>query len=169
MPEYLYTRLWNKERNESAVAAYVALNLCPMERGAAQNHLQAVGYFRKSRFGATPIREMTRPENLTKGAWRERGPCKRKLSVTAENLNRIYDKVDWGNPGSVSIWCAISVDWFFILRMCEYLEKRARKVPNNDNVHRRPLRADEIEPLKNGQMDEWPGEINEIPLRHRMD
>ena len=123
--EYLPTCLDDKDDNESAVIAYVTINLGPMERdvGTAQRHLQAIGYYRKVRAGANPLREMNRLQNITKGARRGKGPRKRKLHVTAEDLNCIYNKIDWGCPDSVTIWCTIAIAWFFMLRMGEYIEK----------------------------------------------
>ena len=45
-PEYLSTRLEDKEDNEAAVIAYATRNMGPMERdaGDVQNRLQAIGY-----------------------------------------------------------------------------------------------------------------------------
>ena len=72
--EFLSGDPLDKEGNENAAIAYVALNLGPMERdlGAIQNHLQAIGYFRKLRTGTNPMRTMNRLQNIMKGARRER-------------------------------------------------------------------------------------------------
>ena len=137
-----------KEANETAVIAYVTLNLGPIERdaGTVQNHLQAIGYFHKIRSGINPLTTMYRVQNIMKGARREKGPTERKLPVTAEDLNRIYNKVEWGNPDSVTLWCSLSLAWFFMLRMGEYLEKRPTEELNEDIDTRHPLQMDEIEP-----------------------
>ena len=45
-----------------------------------------------------------------------------KLPVTTEDINRIYDRIDWYNPDSATLGCVISIARFFILRMREYLE-----------------------------------------------
>ena len=107
---------------------------------------------------------MNRLQNITKGARREKGPCQRELPVTADGLNRIYDKVDWGCPDSVAIWCAISIAWFFMLRMGEYIAKKSLKEQSSDNDTRHPLQMDEIEPLINGKRSDWPDGIDEIAI-----
>ena len=39
------------------------------------------------------------------------------MPVTADELGKIYDSAGLENPDSVTLWCAISVAWFFMLRM----------------------------------------------------
>ena len=109
---------------------------------------------------------MARRQNPKKGARRETVPRRRKLPVTADDLSRIYNEVDWGNPDSVAIRCEISIAWFPMLHMGEHIEKTTQKGPNKDNIARPPLLTDEIEPLKNGMMAEWAGAVNEIAIYH---
>ena len=161
--QYLSTEPADQDENEAAVIAYVVLNLGTMERdvGTVQNHLQSIGYFRKAKFGATPLREMFRLQNVIKGARREKGPAERKLPVTTEDLNHIYDVIDWPNPDSVTLWCTISIAWFFMLRMSEYLDRGAKTAGDNT---RRPLTTDEIEPLRDGRRAVWSAGVNEISI-----
>ena len=126
--------------------------------------MQAIGYYHKLRFRVNPIREMNRLQNIMKGARREKGPCERKLPVTVEDLNRIYDKVDWASPDSVTIWCTISIAWFFMLRMGGYLEKRTRDDQNNEYDARHPLQTDVIEPTINGMRSYWSDDVDEIAI-----
>ena len=146
--------------------SHVTLDLGPMggDVGAAQNHLQAIGYFHRIKSGANPLRKMPRLQNLMKGARREKGPCGRKSPVTIEYLNRIYDKVDWENPDAVTMWCAIAIAWFFAMRMSEYLGKSTQNEHNKDNNARHPILADAIEPLIDGRRAEWPDDIGEISI-----
>ena len=164
--EYLSSLEEDKEEEEEAVIAYVALNLGPMERdpGTVQNHLQAIGYFHRLRLGRNPLREMMRLQNLMKGAKREKGACRRKLPVTVEDLNVIYSKIDWSSSDSVTIWCTISIAWFFMLRMSEYLELPTRGDASVEAKARRPLTMDEIEPMIDGKRCEWSEDVNEISI-----
>ena len=100
-----------QECNEAAVIAYVVLNLGPMgwDIGTVQNHMRAIGYFRKMQFGANPLRDMPRLQNLMKGERREKSPPNRKLPVTTEDLNHIYNMAD---PDSVTLRCTIIIAWF---------------------------------------------------------
>ena len=82
---------------------------------------------------------MNRIRNITKWARREKGPRRRKLPVTVEDLSRIYNKVDWDNPDSVTIWRTVSIAWFFTLRMWKYLEKTTHMDANVDYIARHPL------------------------------
>ena len=123
-----------------------------MERdtGTAQNRWKAIGYFNKIRFGANLMREMTRLQNLMKGARRERGPHKRKLPVSVEDSARIYKKADWDSPDSVAIWGEIPIVWFFILRMGEYLEKPTEKRPEQGQYPAPPITCE-----RNRSLDKW--------------
>ena len=152
------------EVNEAAVIAYVVLNLGPLERdvGTVQNHLQAIGYHRKIQYGDNPLRSMTRLQFLMKGARREKGPAKRKLPVTTEDLNHVYNMTNWDNPDSVTLWCTVSIAWFFMLRMSEYLEKGPSD--KYGRLGRRPLLMHEIEPLCGGKRVDWSGDVDEISI-----
>ena len=149
--------------NDAAVIAYVVLNLGPMERdiGTVQNHLHAIGYFHKMQFGLNPLRYMRRLQNLMKGARRAKGPAKRKLPVTTEDLNHIYNMADWANPDSVTVRCAIAIAWFFMLGMSEYIDGGGRA---SGDKTRHPLTTDEIEPLRGGLRAEWSEGVNEISI-----
>ena len=164
--EYLSTDPSGKDDNENAAIAYVTLNLGPLERdvGTVQNHLQAIGYFHKIMIGINPLREMNRLQNIMKGARREKGPTKRKLPVTADDSNCIYKKVNWDYPDSVTVWCTISIAWFFMLRMGGYLEKAPQEHQSEDKATRHPLRMDEIEPMVNGRRGDWSDDIDEIAI-----
>ena len=110
------------------MVAYVVLKLWPMERdaGTVQNHLEAIGYFPKVHGGETPMRGAGRLQNLMRGA-RAKWPAKRKLLVTTEDLDVIYNPVDWPSSDSVTLWCAISLAWFCMLRMGGVLRLRIQK------------------------------------------
>ena len=71
MPEYRSASEDERGTSEAAAFAYVTPNLGPVERNATkvQNHLHAIGYFRKIRFVPNPLRGMSRLQNLTKGRW----------------------------------------------------------------------------------------------------
>ena len=164
--EFLSPRVGDKDENETSAIAYFTLNLGPVERdvGTVQNHLQAIGYFHRVRFGNNPLREMARLQNIMKGARREKGPCKRKLPVTAGDLNCIYQKTNWDCPDSVTVWCAISLAWFFMLRMGGYLEKAPKEQKAQEYLRRHPLQMNEIEPLVNGKKADWSQDVGEISI-----
>ena len=152
------------DSNETEVIAYVVLNLGPLERdvGTVQNHLKAIGYHHKMQYGENPLKTMTRLQYLMKGARREKGPAKRKLPVTTEDLNQVYMSTNWSNPDSVTLWCTISIAWFFMLRMSEYVDKGP--ADRYGKYGRHPLRMGEIEPLVKGKRTAWSGEVDEISI-----
>ena len=85
------------------------------------------------------------------------------MPVAAEDLTQIYDATDWQNPDSVTLRCAISIAWFPMLRMGEYLEKNTRTEVGEVNL-RHPLLMDEIEPMVNGTTAERSGKVGEISI-----
>ena len=80
---------------------------------------------------------------------------KRKLPVTVEGLNCIYKRTNWDCPDSVTVWCTITIDLFFMLRMGEYLNENTKDAAEDDTTrNRHPLQTDEIEPLIDGKRAE---------------
>ena len=116
------------------------------------------------RGGSDPPKGMVRLQNLMLGARRGKGPAKRKMPVTAEDLNKIYEAVDWGNPDSVILRCTISIDWFSTLRMGGYLDKHTKLEDEGDVNSRRPILMEEIEPMVNGTMADWSGRWMGFPF-----
>lgn len=84
-------------------------------------------------------------QNLTLGGRREKGPTKRKMPVTADDMEKIYDFADWGNPDSVTLWCTASIAWFFTLRR-GYMEIVPKSDEDGDVNLRHPCLTDDIEP-----------------------
>ena len=161
---YLSKEPENADDNESEAIAYVVLNLGPLERdvGTVQNHLKAIGYHHKLQYGENPLKTMTRLQYLMEGARREKGPAKRKRPVTPEDINQVYSATDWNNPDSVTLWCSISIAWFFMLRMSEYVDKGP--ADRYGKYGRHPLRMNEIEPLSGGKRTLWSSEVDEISI-----
>ena len=100
--------------DDDAAISYVVLNLGPIERGVGtvRNHLRSIGYFYNVRGGVGPLKGMAMLQNLTRGATRRKGPSQRKMPVTADDLGKIYDATDWGNPDSATLWCSVDISWF---------------------------------------------------------
>ena len=70
--QFLSTNMADMEASDSAEISYVVLNF-----GTAQNHLQAIGYFRKVNYGVNPMREIPRLRNITNG-----GPARKRADET---------------------------------------------------------------------------------------
>ena len=76
----------------------------------------------------------------------------------------MYKKIDWDCADSVTMWCAISIAWFFMLRMGEYLEKTPSESKRRDYPQRHPLQMNEIEPLCQGKKVDWSLDVDEIAI-----
>lgn len=61
------------------------------------------------------------------------------MPATAEDLNKIYDAIDWENPDSVTLRCVISIAWFSMLRMGEYIDKQSSSAEGGETNLRHPL------------------------------
>ena len=96
------------------------------------------------------------------GGRREKGPTKRKLPVTREDIGHVYNMLDRPNPDSVTLRCAISAEWFFMLRMGVYLDLGPKR--SADKELRHPLMMCEIEPPLGGRRAERSGGANEISI-----
>ena len=96
------------EENEASVIADDTKKLGPMERdaGTAHDHPRAIG-----------SGVMDRKQLFKKGAGREKGHWKRKLHVTAEDINKIYPNVNRDYPVSVIKRSAIPIAWSFMPSM----------------------------------------------------
>ena len=126
---YFPTLPGKEEENVAAVIAYVAPNSGPLERdvGESQGHLQAIGYFRKVTNGANPPNDMAGLKNLMCGARCGKETEKRHPPVSADDLDRLYDTIDWAYPDAVTLWRTSPIARFFMLRMGEYLAKGSKR------------------------------------------
>lgn len=140
-PPYLSSVPGSEETNEGDVIAYVVINLGPLERdaGEIQNRRRAIGYSRKVREGVGPLKGMARLQNPTRGARQEKGQAKGKMPATAEDLNKIKDTIDWGNPDSAALRCEVSIACFFYVEDGVVSRKQAKKGEEGEVGSRRPL------------------------------
>ena len=91
---------------------------------------------------------MTRVSLMIRGLRRAKGPTKRKLPISIEDLKELSDVIDHTQIDQQIIWRAALLGWFFMLRMGERFDTNDANAPPG----RHPILVSDIDPLYRGKL-----------------